>query len=95
MPLVGRVEKITALIQDHRDRLGPVDEGKLRGLGQITSKLDVGSGLSFHSTGFKAVKAPLNPEMEKEYFAEWRLVRSALFQLDTMEVLTSMLASGV
>ena len=50
--------------------------------------------ISFHSTGFKAVKAPLNAEMEKEYFTEWRLVRSALFQLDTMEVLTSMLASG-
>jgi predicted TIM-barrel fold metal-dependent hydrolase len=50
--------------------------------------------VSFHSTGFKAVRAPDNPEMEKEYFTEWRLVRSALFQLDTMEVLVSMLASG-
>ncbi len=50
--------------------------------------------VSFHSTGFKAVRAPDNPQMEKEYFTEWRLVRSALFQLDTMEVLVSMLASG-
>ena len=32
--------------------------------------------------------------MEKQYFTEWRLVRSALFQLDTMEVLVSLLASG-
>ncbi|HEY0185198.1 MAG TPA: amidohydrolase family protein [Rhodopila sp.] len=50
--------------------------------------------VSFHSTGFKAVRAPDNPGMEKEYFTEWRLVRSALFQLDTMEVLVSLLASG-
>jgi predicted TIM-barrel fold metal-dependent hydrolase len=50
--------------------------------------------VSFHSTGFKAVRAPDNPQMEKEYFTEWRLVRSALFQLDTMEVLVSLLASG-
>ena len=50
--------------------------------------------VSFHSTGFKAVRAPDNPEMEKQYFTEWRLVRSALFQLDTMEVLVSLLASG-
>jgi predicted TIM-barrel fold metal-dependent hydrolase len=50
--------------------------------------------VSFHSTGFKAVRAPDNPAMEKEYFIEWRLVRSALFQLDTMEVLVSLLASG-
>ena len=50
--------------------------------------------VSFHSTGFKAVRAPDNPAMEKEYFTQWRLVRSALFQLDTMEVLVSMLASG-
>src|SRR5258707_4929326 len=32
--------------------------------------------------------------MEKKYFTQWRLVRSALFQLDTMEVLVSLLASG-
>jgi predicted TIM-barrel fold metal-dependent hydrolase len=32
--------------------------------------------------------------MEKEYNLQWRLVRSALFQLDTMEVLVSILASG-
>jgi len=50
--------------------------------------------VSFHSTGFKAVRAPDNPEIEKQYFTEWRLVRSALFQLDTMEVLVSVLASG-
>ena len=50
--------------------------------------------ISFHSTGFKALRAPDTPEMEKEYFTEYRLVRSSLFQLDTMEVLVSLLASG-
>ncbi|MBV9018603.1 MAG: amidohydrolase family protein, partial [Alphaproteobacteria bacterium] len=50
--------------------------------------------ISFHSTGFKGLRAPDNPEMEKEIFTQWRLVRSALFQLDTMEVLVSVLASG-
>jgi predicted TIM-barrel fold metal-dependent hydrolase len=50
--------------------------------------------ISFHSTGFKALRAPDSPEMEKEYFTQYRLVRSALFQLDTMEVLVSLLASG-
>jgi uncharacterized protein len=32
--------------------------------------------------------------MEKEYAVPWRLVRSSLFQLDGMEVLVSMIASG-
>src|SRR5262249_35216332 len=50
--------------------------------------------ISFHSTGFKAARAPDTPEMEKEYAIEYRLVRSALFQTDTMEVLVSLLASG-
>ena len=50
--------------------------------------------ISFHSTGFKAVRAPDTPEMEKQYAVQWRLVRSALFQLDTMEVLVSVIASG-
>jgi predicted TIM-barrel fold metal-dependent hydrolase len=50
--------------------------------------------ISFHSTGFKALRAPDNPQMEKDYFTQYRLVRSALFQLDTMEVLVSLLASG-
>jgi predicted TIM-barrel fold metal-dependent hydrolase len=50
--------------------------------------------ISFHSTGFKALRAPDDPKMEKDYFTQYRLVRSALFQLDTMEVLVSMLASG-
>ena len=50
--------------------------------------------ISFHSTGFKAIRAPDTPEMAEEYFVEHRLVRSALFQLDTMEVLVSLLASG-
>jgi predicted TIM-barrel fold metal-dependent hydrolase len=50
--------------------------------------------ISFHSTGFKAIRAPDTPQMEKEYMTQWRLVRSALFQLDTMEVLVSILASG-
>ena len=50
--------------------------------------------ISFHSTGFKGLRAPDSPEMEKEYVLPWRLVRSALFQLDTMEVLVSLIASG-
>ncbi len=50
--------------------------------------------ISFHSTGFKALRAPDSPEQEQKYFTQWRLVRSALFQLDTMEVLVSLLASG-
>jgi len=32
--------------------------------------------------------------MEQQYLTQWRLVRSSLFQLDTMEVLVSLLASG-
>jgi predicted TIM-barrel fold metal-dependent hydrolase len=32
--------------------------------------------------------------MEKEYATQWRLVRSALFQLDGMEVLVSLISSG-
>jgi predicted TIM-barrel fold metal-dependent hydrolase len=50
--------------------------------------------IAFHSTGFNALRAPDTPEMEKEYLTQWRLVRSSLFQLDTMEVLVSLLASG-
>jgi uncharacterized protein len=50
--------------------------------------------ISFHSTGFKGLRTPDTPEMEKEYALQWRLVRSALFQLDTMEVLVSLIASG-
>jgi len=50
--------------------------------------------ISFHSTGFKGLRAPDTPEMEKEFNLQWRLVRSSLFQLDTMEVLVSLLASG-
>jgi predicted TIM-barrel fold metal-dependent hydrolase len=50
--------------------------------------------ISFHSTGFKGIRTPDNPEMEKEYMIQWRLVRSALFQLDTMEVFVSVIASG-
>jgi predicted TIM-barrel fold metal-dependent hydrolase len=50
--------------------------------------------ISFHSTGFKALRAPDTPQMEQEYMLQWRLVRSALFQLDTMEVLVSLIASG-
>ena len=45
--------------------------------------------ISFHSTGFKGLRAPDSPQMEQEYLIEWRLVRSALFQLDGMEVLVS------
>jgi predicted TIM-barrel fold metal-dependent hydrolase len=50
--------------------------------------------ISFHSTGFKGLRAPDTPQMEKAYAVEWRLVRSSLFQLDGMEVLVSLLASG-
>jgi predicted TIM-barrel fold metal-dependent hydrolase len=50
--------------------------------------------ISFHSTGFKGLRAPDTPQMEKEYLLEWRLVRSALFQLDGMEVLVSLITSG-
>jgi predicted TIM-barrel fold metal-dependent hydrolase len=50
--------------------------------------------ISFHSTGFKGLRGPDNPQMEKEYMVEWRLVRSALFQLDSMEVLVGLIASG-
>ena len=50
--------------------------------------------ISFHSTGFKGLRTPGTPEMEKEYMLPWRLVRSALFQLDTMEVFVSLIASG-
>jgi predicted TIM-barrel fold metal-dependent hydrolase len=50
--------------------------------------------ISFHSTGFKALRAPNVGEMERDYAVQWRLVRSSLFQLDTMEVLVSLLASG-
>ena len=50
--------------------------------------------ISFHSTGFKGLRAPDTPQMEQEYLIQFRLVRSALFQLDGMEVLVSLLASG-
>ena len=50
--------------------------------------------IAFHSTGFKGLRAPDTPEMERTYMIQWRLVRSALFQLDTMEVLVSLIASG-
>jgi len=50
--------------------------------------------ISFHSTGFKGLRAPDTPQMEREYLLEWRLVRSALFQLDGMEVLVSLITSG-
>ena len=42
----------------------------------------------------QGVARPRYPEQEQKYLAQWRLVRSALFQLDTMEVLVSLLASG-
>jgi predicted TIM-barrel fold metal-dependent hydrolase len=50
--------------------------------------------VSFHSTGFKGLRTPDTPQMEQEYTIEWRLVRSALFQLDTMEVMVSLITSG-
>ncbi|MGQ4807444.1 hypothetical protein NKDENANG_00792 [Candidatus Entotheonellaceae bacterium PAL068K] len=50
--------------------------------------------ISFHSTGFKGLRNPDTPEMETEYKTEWRLLRSALFQLDGMEVLVALIVSG-
>ena len=50
--------------------------------------------IAFHSTGFKNVRAPNTPEEEQKYLTQFRLVRSSLFQLDTMEVLVSLIASG-
>ncbi|MET0849668.1 MAG: amidohydrolase family protein [Candidatus Rokuibacteriota bacterium] len=50
--------------------------------------------IAFHSTGFKGLRTPDTPEMEKEYLTQWRLVRSSLFQLDGMEVLVSLISSG-
>jgi predicted TIM-barrel fold metal-dependent hydrolase len=50
--------------------------------------------ISFHSTGFKGLRSPDTPAMEQEYRLEWRLLRSALFQLDGMEVLVSLIVSG-
>ena len=50
--------------------------------------------ISFHSTGFKGLRAPDTPQMEKEYAVPWRIVRASLFQLDGMEVLVSVIASG-
>jgi predicted TIM-barrel fold metal-dependent hydrolase len=50
--------------------------------------------ISFHSTGFKGLRAPDTPAMEQECMVQWRLVRSSLFQLDGMEVLVSLIASG-
>ena len=49
--------------------------------------------ISFHSTGFKGLRAPDSPQMEQEYLIEWRSC-AQLFQLDGMEVLVSLLASG-
>jgi predicted TIM-barrel fold metal-dependent hydrolase len=50
--------------------------------------------ISFHSTGFKGLRAPDTPQMEKEYAVPRRIVRASLFQLDGMEVLVSLIASG-
>jgi len=55
---------------------------------------ECGFPISFHSTGSQSPRAPNDAQMEKDYFTQWRLVRSALFQTDTMEVLVSLLASG-
>jgi predicted TIM-barrel fold metal-dependent hydrolase len=50
--------------------------------------------ISFHSTGFKGLRVPDTPAMEQACMLEWRLVRATLFQLDGMEVLVSLIASG-
>jgi hypothetical protein len=33
--------------------------------------------IAFHSTGFKALRAPDTPQMEQRYMLQWRLVRSS------------------
>lgn len=50
--------------------------------------------IAFHSTGFKSLRGPETPQMLQEYLTQWRLVKSSLFQLEGMEILVSLLASG-
>jgi len=50
--------------------------------------------ISFHSTGMPGLRGGDTPQMNKEYYPHIRLVRTALFQLDSMEVLASILASA-
>jgi uncharacterized protein len=50
--------------------------------------------ISFHSTGFKALRAPDTPSMASEYATEWRWLGRTMFQLDGMEVLASLIVSG-
>src|SRR5256714_6587951 len=50
--------------------------------------------ISFYTICFKVLRGPDTPQMEQEYSLQWRLVRSALFQLDGVEVLVSLIASG-
>ncbi|HTK92882.1 MAG TPA: amidohydrolase family protein, partial [Verrucomicrobiae bacterium] len=47
--------------------------------------------ISFHSTGMPGLRGGDTPQMNKEYYPHIRLVRTALFQLDSMEVLASIL----
>src|SRR5207247_10068983 len=49
---------------------------------------------SAHVKCIKRLRATDNPKMEQDYSLQWRRVRSALFQLDGMEVLVSIRASG-
>jgi len=50
--------------------------------------------ISFHSTGFKGLRAPDTPAMTIEYAREWLWLGRTLFQLDAMEVLASIVISG-
>jgi uncharacterized protein len=50
--------------------------------------------ISFHSTGFKALRAPDTPAMVTEYATEWRWLGRTMFQLDDMEVLAALIISG-
>ena len=50
--------------------------------------------ISFHSTGFKGYRPADNPAMAEEYALEFRMVASALFQAEGMEILVAIITSG-
>jgi predicted TIM-barrel fold metal-dependent hydrolase len=51
--------------------------------------------ISFHTTGFRhGLREPDCPEMEQTYFTQLDILRMSMFQVGTMEVLVSLLASG-
>ena len=51
--------------------------------------------ISFHSTGFKGYRPADNQAMAEEYVLEFRMLASALFQVEGMEILVAIIASGV